>query len=85
MGTRICVAGLSSVTTPQQLQQLCEPYGTVKSVSMIRNRKTGQWVGCGFVEMASPEEAMEVIFILNGTRLNGQTLEVFFAPLALSG
>jgi RNA recognition motif-containing protein len=52
---------------------------------MIRNRKTGQWVGCGFVEMASPEEAIEVIFILNGTRLNGQTLEVFFAPLALSG
>jgi RNA recognition motif-containing protein len=85
MGTRICVAGLSSVTTPQQIQKLCEPYGTVKSVSMIRNRKTGQWVGCGFVEMASPEEAMEVIFILNGTRLNGQTLEVFFAPLALSG
>jgi RNA recognition motif-containing protein len=40
-------------------------------------------VGCGFVEMASPEEAMEVIIILNGTQLNGQTLEVFCAPLAL--
>jgi RNA recognition motif-containing protein len=51
---------------------------------MIRNRKTGQWVGCGFVEMASPDETMEVIFMLNGTRLNGQTLAVFLAPLALS-
>jgi RNA recognition motif-containing protein len=84
MGTRICVAGLAPVTTAQQLQTLCELYGMVKSVSMIKNRKTGQWVGCGFVEMASPEEAMEVIFMLNGTRLNGQTLAVFFAPLALS-
>jgi RNA recognition motif-containing protein len=84
MGTRICVAGLSSVTTVQQLQTLCEPYGTVKSVSVIRNRRTGQWVGCGFVEMASAEEAMEVILVLNGTRLNGQTLAMFFAPLALS-
>jgi hypothetical protein len=35
--------------------------------------------------MALPEEAMEVIFVLNGTRMNGQTLEVFFAPLVLSG
>jgi hypothetical protein len=35
--------------------------------------------------MALPEEAMEVIFMLNGTRVNGQTLEVFYAPLALSG
>jgi RNA recognition motif-containing protein len=85
MGRRICVAGLSSVTTAQQLQTLCEPYGTVKSASVIRNRRTGQWVGCGFVEMALPEEAMEVIFMLNGTRVNGQTLEVFYAPLALSG
>jgi RNA recognition motif-containing protein len=85
MGTRICVAGLSSITTAQQLQKLCEPYGTVKLASVIRNRRTGQWVGCGFVEMASPEEAMELIFALNGTRLNGQTLDVFFAPLALSG
>ena len=85
MGTRICVAGLSSVTTAQQLQTLCEPYGTVRSVSVIRNRRTGQWMGCGFVEMASPDEAMELVLVLNGTRLNGQTLEVFFAPLALSG
>ena len=84
MGTRICVAGLSSVTTAQQLQTLCEPYGTVKSASVIRNRKTGQWVGCGLVEMASPEEAMEVILMLNDTRVNGQALEVFFAPLVLS-
>ena len=84
MGTRICVAGLSSVTTAQQLQMLCEPYGTVKSASVIRNRRTGQRVGCGFVEMALPEEAMEVIFMLNGTRVNGQTLEVFYVPLPLS-
>lgn len=37
-------------------------------------------MGCGFVDMASPDEAMEVILVLNGTQLNGQTLEMFFAP-----
>jgi RNA recognition motif-containing protein len=80
MGTGICVAGLSPATTAQQLHELCAPYGTVKSASVIRNRNTGQWVGCGFVDMASPEEALEAILVLNGTQLNGQTLEVFSAP-----
>lgn len=80
MGTRICVAGLSHLTTAQQLHELCAPYGNVTSASVIRNRKTSQWVGCGFVDMASPDEAMEVILVLNGTQLNGQTLEMFFAP-----
>jgi RNA recognition motif-containing protein len=80
MGTRIYVAGLSHATTAHQLHELCAPYGTVKSASVIRNRKTGEWVGCGFVDMASPEEAMEVILVLNGTRVNGETLEVFSAP-----
>lgn len=80
MGTRICVAGLSPATTARQLHELCASYGIVKSASVIKSRETGQWVGCGFVDMASSEEAMEVIFVLNGTQLNGQTLEVFFAP-----
>jgi RNA recognition motif-containing protein len=80
MGTGICVAGLSPATTAQQLYKLFAPYGTVKSASVIRNRKTCQWVGCGIVDMASPEEAMEAILALNGTQLNGQTLEVFSAP-----
>lgn len=79
MGTRIYLAGLSPVTSAHHLHELCAPYGTVKSASVIKNRKTGQWIGCGFVDMASPEEAMEVILILNGTWLNGQTLEVFSA------
>jgi len=80
MGTTICVAGLSPATTSQQLHELCAPYGTVKSASVTWHRKTGQLVGCGFVDMASPDEAMEVILVLNGTQLNGQTLEMFFAP-----
>ena len=80
MDTGVCVAGLSPTTTAQQLHELCAPYGTVKSASMTKNRNSGQWLGCGFVDMASPEEAMEVMLVLNGTQLNGQTLEMFAAP-----
>lgn len=80
MGPRIHVAGLSPATTAQQLHELCAPYGIVKLASVIRSRITGQRVGCGFVEMASPEEAEEVIAVLNGTQLDGQTLSVFCAP-----
>ena len=80
MDTGVCVAGLSPATTAQQLHELCAPYGTVKSASMTKNRNSGQWLGCGFVDMASPEEAMEVMLVLNGTQLNGQTLEMFAAP-----
>ena len=80
MSPRIYVGGLLSSTTDMRLRELCAPYGTVKSACMIRNKITGQLFGYGFVEMGSREEAGDVIMALNGTRLEGQRLDVFSVP-----
>jgi RNA recognition motif-containing protein len=59
---------------------LCAPHGTVTSACVIRSKISGQLFGYGFVEMGSAEEAGKVILLLNGTRLEGQRLNVFSVP-----
>ena len=80
MSLRIYVGGLASSATDTRLRELCAPYGTVKSACVITSKITGQPFGYGFVEMRSREEAEEVIMALNGTRLEGQRLDVFSVP-----
>ena len=65
--------------TDTRLRELCAPYGTVTSACVIRSKITGQPFGYGFVEMSTVEEAEKVIMALNGTRLDGQRLDVFSA------
>ena len=77
MSPRIYVGGLSSSATDSQLHLLCAPHGSVKSACVIRSKLTGLPFGWGFVEMSSGAEAREVILALNGTRLEGQRLDVF--------
>ena len=49
---KLYVGNLSYHTDEQQLEQLFAAIGQVASVSLIRDRATGQSRGFGFVEMA---------------------------------
>jgi RNA recognition motif-containing protein len=80
MTPRIYLGGLPSSVTDTRLRLLCAPHGTVKSACLIRSKITGLSFGYGFVEMGSAAEAGEVIMVLNGTRLEGQRLDVFSVP-----
>jgi RNA recognition motif-containing protein len=80
MSPRIYVGGLPCSPTDTRLRLLCAPHGTVTSACVIRSKISGQLFGYGFVEMGSAEEAGEVILVLNGTRLEGQRLNVFSVP-----
>ncbi len=80
MSPRIYVGGLPSPATDTRLRPLCAPHGTVTSAYVIRSKITGRPFGYGFVEMGSGEEAGEVIMALNGTRLEGQRLDVLSVP-----
>jgi RNA recognition motif-containing protein len=71
----IRVGNLSSGTTPETIRSLFEPFGTVRKVRLINDRKTGLPRGIAFVEMMEFEDA-RVIAALNGKSVNGQTLEV---------
>lgn len=72
----IFVGNLDFGTTVQQLYSLFEAYGPVESVTIVKDRDTGEARGFAFVEMTQDSEAQAAIAGVNGTTLNGRTLRV---------
>ena len=76
MAVKLFVGGLSFSTSNDRLREAFTAVGTVESASVVTDRDTGRSRGFGFVEMATPEEAEQAISRLNGTNLDGRTIQV---------
>lgn len=74
--TKLFVGNLSFSTTEQDLTSMFSQYGSVESVNVITDRMTGQPRGFAFVEMSNRSEAERAISVLNGSDLQGRTLNV---------
>lgn len=72
----IYCGNLSWDTTEAGLQSAFEDFGQVSSVTIIKDRYTGQSRGFGFVEMPNDEEGRAAITALNGKELDGRPLKV---------
>ena len=72
----IYVGNVSYSVTEEDLRQAFEGFGQVTSVSIIKDKFSGQSKGFGFVEMPVKEEAQAAIGALNGKELKGRTLNV---------
>jgi RNA recognition motif-containing protein len=72
----IYIGNLNWGTTESDLQVAFEEYGQVSSVTIIKDRYTGQSRGFGFVEMPSDDEGRAAIEGLNGKELDGRTLRI---------
>ena len=72
----IYVGNLSFQTTEDDLRRAFEGYGQVSTVSIIKDKYSGESKGFGFVEMGNKDEAMKAMTDLNGTELNGRNLNV---------
>ena len=70
----IYVGNLPYNVTEDQLQALFAEHGKVTSVSLIKDKYTGQSKGFGFVEMDKQAEAEAAIKEINGRALNGRTI-----------
>ncbi len=66
-------------TTETDLQSAFEAYGQVSSVTIIKDKYTGQSRGFGFVEMPNDSEAQAAIEALNGKELDGRRIKVEIA------
>jgi len=73
---KIYVGNLSYTVTEDDLRKDFEAFGQVTSVSIIKDKFSGQSKGFGFVEMASSDEAKAAITALNGKDMNGRNLNV---------
>jgi RNA recognition motif-containing protein len=72
----IYVGNLGYSVTEDDLKAAFEAFGTVDTVSIIKDKFSGQSKGFGFVEMASAEEARAAIASLNGKDLKGRSVVV---------
>jgi len=76
MVTNIFIRNLGSTTTEAQLKALFSAYGTVETVTIVKDRDTSQPRGFAFIEMADSADARTAIKSLNGFRLNQRALKL---------
>jgi len=72
----IYVGNLSSEVTEEELRQEFMTFGEVASVTIIKDKYSGQSRGFGFIEMPSKSEAEAAITGLKGKTLKDHELDV---------
>jgi RNA recognition motif-containing protein len=72
----IFVGNLDFAATDSSVRSLFERYGNVERVNLVTDRDTGRSRGFAFVEMSDSSQADQAIAALNGTDLNGRTLNI---------
>jgi cold-inducible RNA-binding protein len=73
---KLYLGNLSYEVSEEDLKTALGPFGTVESVTIMKDKYTGRSKGFGFAEMASPAEGQAAIQGLNGKELKGRTLNV---------
>jgi len=74
--SKIYVGNMNYNTTEDELQDLFQSYGDVKSVNIIIDRYSGQSKGFGFVEMENNHAAVAAVSALNEREFGGRRLRV---------
>ena len=72
----IFIGNLDFTATEEQLRTLFAAYGAVETVTIVKDRDTGEPRGFAFVEMPQAAEAQAAISSLDGVLLNERALRV---------
>ena len=70
------IGNLSRDVTETELRAVFEPFGTVSTVNIIKDKFNGVSKGFGFVEMPEKAEAEAAIAALHRQPLKGQSMDV---------
>lgn len=76
MATQVFVSNLPLTTDERDVQTLFSHAGEVVSVKLVRDQKTGEAKGFGFVHMVNDEAATEAIQQFNGFEYEGHRILV---------
>ncbi|MEZ4180126.1 MAG: RNA-binding protein [Candidatus Doudnabacteria bacterium] len=76
MANKLFVGSLAWATNNDSLRDHFANVVTVESASVVTDRESGRSRGFGFVEVASPEDVQTAIDKLNGSELDGRTINV---------
>ena len=72
----IYVGNLAREVTQEDLEEAFKAFGQVTSVTIIKDKFTGEPRGFGFIEMPGKAEAQAAIAGMNGKELKGRPLSV---------
>jgi len=72
----ISVSNLSRETVENDLRQAFENHGHVMTVRIIKDIKSGESKGFGFIEMPLKADAENAIVNLDGSEINGRKVKV---------
>jgi len=76
MAKRLYVGNLAYSVGDDDLLQIFEQYGVVRSAQVLKDRETQRSRGFGFVEMENDDEAENAIASLDGSDHGGRRLTV---------
>jgi RNA recognition motif-containing protein len=79
LSNKLYVGNLAYSTRDEDLRDAFSAHGTVQSASVVVDRDSGQSRGFGFVEYGSSAEAQRAVEAMNGTVVDGRTLNVNIA------
>jgi RNA recognition motif-containing protein len=79
LSNKLYVGNLAYTTRDEDLRDAFAPHGNVQSASVVIDRDSGQSRGFGFVEFGSSAEAQRAVDAMNGTVVDGRTLNVNIA------
>jgi RNA recognition motif-containing protein len=74
MAKRLYVGNLAYGVSSEDLQELFEQYGQVRSAQVLIDRETGRSRGFGFIEMDNDADAEAAIEALDGNDHDGRRL-----------
>ena len=72
----IYVGNFADHMTEAAISQMFEPFGTVESVKIIKDRFSGRSRGFGFVDMPNNSEADKAIKALNGKVIDRKPIKI---------
>jgi RNA recognition motif-containing protein len=76
MRNELYLGSISTKATEEDIRKLFSVAGTVTSIHLIRDPQTGEFKECGYVRMATAEQAKEAIEVLDGALLINRVLSV---------
>lgn len=76
MSKDLYVRHISPEATEEDLRKLFAISGKVTYVHMVKDAKSGEFVGCAFVKMSSEAEAKDALVTLDGALLINRTILV---------
>ncbi|KMT08259.1 hypothetical protein BVRB_6g141870 [Beta vulgaris subsp. vulgaris] len=73
------VCKLNSVTEDEDLHIIFSRFGAVKSVDIIRDYRTGDSLGYGFIEFENKDACERAYFAMDGTLIDDRRIQVDFS------